>query len=126
MPSIINDQKTAAVQTTDATLTTIATIPITASSTTVIEAIVTALQSTFANGRIWQFILGARDNGGVSAILGTLQGLLNGLLGQGDVGSNAWTADLIISGTNVLIRVTGLVATTINWRVDYKIRTHTP
>ena len=125
MPSIINDQKTAAVQTTDATLTTIATIPITASSTTVIEAIVTALQSTFANGRIWQFLIGARDNAGVSVLLGTLQGLI-GLTGQGDVGSNTWLADMVLSGTSIVVRVTGVVATTINWRVDYKIKTHTP
>ncbi len=117
------DSKVATAQTVDATQTTIATVSIPASSVTVIEANVQALKSDGTTAKAWKFWVEVRDNAGVSAIVGALASLLTA---QGDAGAATWDATATLAGTTLSIKVTGAVATTVNWSAHYSVRVHTP
>lgn len=102
------------VATTDATVTTLQTIPITASRTYLIEARVTARRTGGVSG--------TADDGAAyirRAIYRTVAGTvtLTGAVQDGLTGENPATYDatLTISGANVLVRVTGVATTDISW-----------
>lgn len=111
----------AVVQTTDATPTTVASLPVPASGCVTVTVIPQGVQSDGSNG----FEQGpttnsARRNGAAAPTLS-----------QGASGSISVTLEntyaitrpsfaFVISGNNLLLQVTGKAATTINWAVEYR------
>jgi len=110
----------ARVATTDATPTTLQTVAITASRTYVIESRVVARRTGGAAG--------TADDGAAYVIRGayTTKSATVTLLGavQADFTAEdqaGWNATLVISGSNVLVQVTGAVDNTVTWHVTSKI-----
>lgn len=110
---IVEDTYMARVETTDATITTLHTVPITASRTYFIEATVTARRTGGAAG--------TADDGAVyilRAMVTTKSGTVTidsvvATLVAEDVAAYACTLD--VSTTNIRVRVTGVASTTIDW-----------
>lgn len=108
------------VATTDATVTTINTIAITASRTYLIEAVVRARRTGGT--------LGTADDGAGYVIRGTYKtaaGVVT-LIGALSLDYTAedqilWDASLVISGTNVLVRVTGAANNNITWHSTVQV-----
>ena len=101
----------ASVQTTDATPTTLLSVPVGANSSVTLSGTVTATDSAFGSGIGGSFnIIGYRAAGAASAVP-------NPLVVVGSTSAATWTATL--SGNNLIVEVTGIAATTINWKVEY-------
>nr|QBK86418.1 MAG: hypothetical protein LCMAC102_02130 [Marseillevirus LCMAC102] len=100
------------VQTTDATVTTLATIATTTDRSTLIDVKVSA-RNTGASEAAGYFLKSVfRNNTGTVTQVGT-----DDLLSFED--NTAWAVTTSISGTNILVRVTGVAATTINWKSQH-------
>jgi hypothetical protein len=107
---------TAAVQTTDETVTAIKTIALADNTTYIIKAMVVGREAT--NNRAAYQLSGCfyREGAGVA----TLQGSVSTDFSEE---SNAsWDATLAVTGNNVEVRVTGVSAVTVNWTatVEYQ------
>ena len=97
------------VSTTNATVTTIDTVPIPTSKAIMIKAKVVGIKDDFsAKGGFEVEAIYANNAGTV-----TLQGIVNNIHKQAAAG---WNVTFVISSTNVLIRVTGAAATNISWK----------
>jgi len=104
-----NKRMIGSVQTTNATVTTIITVPIPTSSTVNIMSNVTGLRSDNVIGAGYIRIGTYRNNAGTVSIIG-------GITATHTAENNAsWNCTYVISGTNVLVSVIGMAATTINW-----------
>lgn len=103
------------VQTTDATPTPIATIPLTTNEVVSIEANLIGATPAF-DGQAGGSVRGIVRRAGGGAVLGDTasdnfdEGTLTGA-----------TASITVSGNDALITVVGLALTTINWSVDYTV-----
>lgn len=108
--TIARDQLAGTVQTPGAAATTLITIPIPAGATVGIEANVCA--HVLATSGAY-FVLGGcyRNNGGVVSLVGANVGLIT----NRDAAVITATLTFVISGTNVIVTVTGVAATTIEW-----------
>ena len=97
------------VSTTDGTITTIDTVPIPTDGAVLIKTEVIAIKddATEKAGIVVEAIY-ANNSGTV-----TLQGAVNYIHRQVPAG---WDVTFVISGTNVLIRVTGNAGTNIDWK----------
>jgi hypothetical protein len=107
---------TASVDTTDATLTTIATIALTDDTVYFIEAILTARQTNAANRAIYRR-LGCfyREAAGGATRQGNLRSPVT-------IESNGlWDFQVNTSANNVLLQVQGVAAANVSWEVEYKI-----
>jgi hypothetical protein len=101
------------VQTTDATLTTISTIPITDDELETVDVIISGDGPTGKN--YWAKIVGGvrRDGGGGATLVGVPVPI------EDDEGTPGYSAVLAVSGNDLLIQVTGAVAETVDWTALY-------
>lgn len=103
---------TAQVQTTNATPTTLISIPMIFNSVrTISGSICAATNSTYADSIGGTFTVTALSTSGTAVIVGSPIIFVNA--------TNAATFNAVISGSNLLIQVTGVAATTINWEATY-------
>ena len=102
---------TVSVTTTDATPATIITIPVT--GTLAITAKVTARSSTGVSGS-YEVKASAKNVSGTVTLIG--QVAVATLTDQ-----DAWSVSAAVSGTDLLIRVTGEAATTIAWDATWSL-----
>ena len=110
---IVEDTYMARAETTDATVTTLHTVPITASRTYFIEATVTARRTGGAAGTADDgavYILRAMVTTKAGTV--TIDSVVATLVAE-DVAAYACTLD--VSTTNIRVRVTGVASTTIDW-----------
>lgn len=106
----------ATVQTTDATPTTLATIPITADSSCVIDAHVSAKQTSSGTTRAGYVVQALVYRIGAGAA--TRQGTDNALFTRESTAT--MDATVTTSGNDAIVQVTGVAATTINWKATYR------
>lgn len=99
------------VQTTDATPTTISTIAIASDSAVNISAFVSGASADFSDVTGGSVQATVRNDSGTLTIVGTSLPIVNA--------STTGTFDITVSGTNALVQVTGLAATTYNWTDRY-------
>lgn len=101
------------VQTTDATLTTVATIPIPDDTTYAITALISGNGPT--GKHIWIDIKcgGYREGVGSATLLG------DAIITFDDVGATTYTADVSVSGNDLLIQVQGAAAETVDWNCKH-------
>lgn len=110
------------VNTTDATQTTLATIPVTASRTYMIEARVAARRTGGASGTANDGASYCRrgtytTKSGTVTLMGSVQ-----TIGTDAEDQAAWDVTMTISSTNVLVRVTGAANNNVTWMGDIKIQ----
>lgn len=110
------------VNTTDATQTTLATIPITASRTYMIEARVAARRTGGTSGTADDGASYCRrgtytTKSGTVTLMGSVQ-----TIGTDAEDQAAWDVTLTISTTNVLVRVTGAANNNVTWMGDIKVQ----
>lgn len=96
------------VQTTDATVTTLATFATTTSKHHALLLIVSAGQSDRSASVMWTRLLSVTNDAGTVTIRDNKE------LGPTNP-ATAWVVSLDVSGTSVRVRVTGVAATTIDW-----------
>jgi len=100
----------AAIQTTDATETTLVTIPVPDQCVINIHAVVNAIKTADKSIGAGYEIIGTYFNtSGTAHLIGSLSPLHTAET------DSTWIATLTVSGTNVLVRVTGKAGTEINW-----------
>jgi hypothetical protein len=106
---IIQNQSSAAIVTTDATVTTIKTIPLSSSNIYQIEANILGIKDN-SNTAITSKLIGTflRDSSGIVSKIGDINEITNTTFTTANV-------QFVISFANVLIRVTGENSTTISW-----------
>lgn len=102
----------AAVQTTDATPTAIITLAMASDSMVSVEARINGFRSTFAEATTCKIFAGGMNNGGSASLLNYSKDLFEN-------SSGAPTVSAAVSGTDLVISVTGEVAKTINWVASY-------
>lgn len=100
------------VQTTDATTTTCGTYTVPA-GTVVVKILVKAAQSDLTNATGWEILAVAVNSAGTVTIPGTPI-----VTGPTDVAST-WLVALDVSGTTIRLRVTGTLATTVDWSAKW-------
>lgn len=104
--------KSGRVVTTDATLTTILTLPV--ADATVLGVVARIVARRASNGDAAHFELRdavKRHGGGSAALIGAI---LSPAFAT-DAGAGAWTASLAVSGNNLLVKVQGAVGHTVTW-----------
>lgn len=111
-----SSRTTGSTTTTNATPTTIATIATTTNSTQLIEVYVKAYQTSATNYGVWKRTLTVTNVSGTPTIQAT-----NSDVTKTSAGLKAKSVTFTTSGSNVLVQVTGIAATTISWRSAYEI-----
>lgn len=108
--------KESTVTTTDATATTIATIPTASNTTYLIECYIVAYNTTDNTVGTFTNYISAKNIGGTVTILNDVAGIASydGAFGGVLVATGT-------SGTNILPKIQGMASKTINWKVQYKI-----
>lgn len=97
-------------QTTNATATTLMTIPLPTAGNIALQAFVVARDSA-GNSKSFNLNAGAKSVANVATVLGAVVSLLS----VGDVGAALWGATVTASGGDIVVQVTGAAATTIDW-----------
>lgn len=115
------DQQTVTVQTANSTITTIATYSIPAGSACHYQAIVTGKGA--ADGLTTMMQGGVLDLSGTSSLLTVITALLS--LNR-STGAATWAVTADLSGTTLRIRVTGALATTIDWMCNLNVWVYVP
>lgn len=105
----------ARVSTTDATVTTIQTIPCASSTTTATVGYVVARRTggsagTAEDGAMYRVEFAANNIGGTATLIGTA---VVTVIGENQAG---WDVTVVGSGANMLIKVTGAINNNINWK----------
>lgn len=111
-----SSRTTGSTTTTNATPTTIATIATTTNSTQLIEVYIKAYQTSATNYGVWKRTLGITNVSGTPTIQST-----NSDVTKTSSGLKANSITFSVSGSNILVQVTGIAATTINWNSAYEI-----
>lgn len=101
--------------TTDATVTTIATIAIPDNTNIAIEVYVGAKKAATATKAFFAYRQKYYRNGGAPTAWGTSPEDIGT-----DADGNPWTVTFAVSGNNVLVKLTGAAATTIKWQWEVK------
>ncbi|WP_372809442.1 hypothetical protein [Litorivivens sp.] len=103
-------------QTTGATPSTVWSLTLPDESAFTVTTEITAKQANSSHRASYRLAaLVYRDAGGAATIQGTTQRLI-------DIESNAsWNADIVVSGNDVIVQVTGVAATTIDWTSNTQI-----
>lgn len=109
--TIANDIQSGTLQTTNATPGNVLTIAIPTGGVVVINAFVTARIGTITSGAGYEIIGTYKNNAGTVTLVGANATPLT----NEDAGLASASIALAISGTNVLVQVTGIAATTIEW-----------
>lgn len=102
---------TSPIVTTDATQTTILSYPIPAGATILARAVVLGQSSTGVSAAFTK-VAGGKNISSVGSLVGSVLDLFSATK---DTGALTWSATCSVSGTNLLVQVTGQAATTINW-----------
>lgn len=118
--SATNRWTEATVQTTDATITNLATIALASGEAKIVRFFGIGTLASSANSFAFNGSIAGKNNGGTSAILATA--IVDTYDGDG---GNSWafTADVDDTTDTIRLRVTGQAATTIDWRVQYEVVT---
>lgn len=103
------------VQTVGATTGDIATIPITDLTSVVINGEITGAQDDYTASLIGNFNSGCRRSGGGAILIGSPQ------INISEDFSGSALVDILVSGNNLIVRVTGVAGATINWKARIKI-----
>lgn len=101
-------------QTVDATLTTLLTIPTRNNVTWHIKVRITGRKTDNSKSGGYEIIALFNNNAGVLSQVGATIQVFN------QATDAAWTVAFAISGTNILVQVTGKVGDTINWTAEYE------
>ncbi|ARA72239.1 putative autotransporter protein [Kaumoebavirus] len=112
------------VLTTDATTTTIYTVPISTSTTVMLRADITARRTggaaaTGSNGAAYEIVGAYENTSGTVSLIGGFSPSITSFVNATD----GWTATFTISSTNVLVRVTGKASTNISWHLAMWVTT---
>jgi hypothetical protein len=114
LETLDEQSKSAPVTTTDATLTTIATIPISDNTVVLIEGRIVGRRTDAAGRAIYvRRATVYREAAGAA----TIQGSVDSPYSRETTGG--YNATIAVSGNNALIQVRGAAAHTINWTVKY-------
>jgi hypothetical protein len=97
------------VQTTDATVTTVSTVAIGTSKIHALRVSLAAIRSTAAEAAYYERFAAYKNNAGTVTLIGAAASPITA------EDAAAWDITLTISGTDVLVRVTGAVGSTIEW-----------
>ena len=97
------------VRTVDATQATLETIAPTTGKITSLDLIVSAGKSDRSAAVTWRVLASLTHEGGVVAVRNYT------VTDDGGAGAAGWSVDLDVSGTDVRVRVTGSVGTTVDW-----------
>lgn len=109
---VIVDTVLPQVTTTNATLTTLYTFALTNNAINKINVEVTALRDNGDQGATYDLSCSVRADGGVYQLIGSVS--------KFELEDNpAWDATLAISGSNLLVRVTGVSAVNIGWQGNF-------
>lgn len=111
LQAVSSSGTTATVATTDATPTTLASIAIGTSSVATIYGRVSAANAAYTDATGGEFVVTAYRAGGSAALSGTPYVIVNA--------SGTALFNVVLSGNNVIVQVTGIAATTYNWKVNY-------
>lgn len=106
------------VQTTDGTQQVLSTIGINYDNTCNVDINITARDSS-GNSAIWRKAVCVKRvlDGNVS-IIGSIIDLISP---QKDLGAALWNVTLVADGGNLVVKVTGVIGSTINWGADGKV-----
>lgn len=109
------------VATTDATVTTIKTIPVKLNSVVYLTAIVTARRTggtsgTIGDSAIYHIERGAKNNQGTVVTLGGADTVVNAV-----EDASGWACSFSESGGTMLLRVTGATANNITWNAKIEV-----
>ena len=107
---------TGSTTTTNATPTTIATIATTTNATNLIEVYVNAYQTSASSYGVWKRTLTVTNVSGTPTIQA-----INSDVTKTSSGLSANSISFSVSGSNILVQVTGIAATTIGWKSAYEI-----
>lgn len=110
----------AILETTDATVTSIADIPLASGEAKVVRGFIIGTESGTANSFAANFIAAGKNNGGTSAELASA---VIDKLDASPAGAWDFTIDVDDTGDDLRLRVTGEAATTIDWRIQYEVIT---
>ncbi|MFQ5685105.1 MAG: hypothetical protein ACE5GV_00445 [Candidatus Scalindua sp.] len=113
---VATNKTTATVSTSGAVTSDIATIALGATAGVyTINAILSAFDSSTPAGASYSIIGGARTTGAAASLIGTPDKIINeeAALTTADV-------DIVVSGNNAIIRVTGVAGIDLNWRCTYE------
>ena len=100
--------------TTDATVTTISTISTNNDSAIGVTASISAIRDTGAQAAYYVLHALFKNDGGVLSIVGAVT---SSAVIEDDA---AWDATIVVSGTDILVQVTGVAATNISWGCGLK------
>lgn len=109
--TISQDIASGTLQTTNATPGNLLTIAIPTGGVVVLDGYVVSRIGTITSGAGYTFQATYKNNAGTVTLIGAA---LTPLVAE-DAGLAAASIALVISGTNVLVQVTGIAATTIEW-----------
>lgn len=104
--------------TTNATLTTIYTYPLTNNATTKVMASIEGVRDTNAQSASYELAVTVRANGGVYQFVGSLSK-------YAVEDDPDWDCTLALSGSNLLVQVTGKAATNVSWGGEFSARVRT-
>lgn len=103
-------------QTTDATPLDLATIPMEAGESLVIEVSISGRRTATDDAASYLIGAGAmRGAAGGAAVNGVTL-----VVARETLGATTWDAAIVASGNDIIIRVTGQAAATIDWRVEWR------
>ena len=126
MSTYIRDRvRSAILQTTNATQTTLLTYTPSAPGVHKYKVIVLACTSDYTTTATWE-LNGASKSTGVGAVLGLLGTVSDVLAGQRDLAAALWGATITVNSANVQVSVTGAAGTTINWLCYFQADTFSP
>ncbi len=115
--------KVSLVQTADGTQTTCGSYTIALATVVNITAYIEAYSAAAGDAKVFQLAGGIERIAGGAVILGSV---LNLITAQGTAGATTWAATMDVSGNDVRVRVTGALATTIEWRTRIVVDVYTP
>lgn len=108
------------VTTTDATPTTLASVVVPTGCAASFVAEITGRNTATGATVVAARRVGAKNVGGVVSLVGTVLSVMDSV--DAALATVLITMDLDVSGTSVCVRATGLIATSIEWFVDIRVR----
>lgn len=120
MPDRLSDVVTDSISTTNATPVLAAQVLPPENNVSLIEARVVARKATTGDVAAWHQEAVIKRGTGASSLVGTVE---NVTTKKADAGASAWVATIKVGGAGgqVGVEVTGVAATTIQWRVEMRI-----
>lgn len=115
--TIANDIQVGTLQTTNATPGNVVTVAIPTSSVMLLNVFITGRQGTVTAAVGYELVGVYKNSAGTVTLIGAVATPLT----AEDAGLAACAVALVISGTNVLVQVTGIAATTIEWNATVYI-----